>query len=215
MISARLMAVVHERDNFTCRFCGFRCTQYQQVVVDGEDWRDLDQVVTACIHCQQCLSLDLVTEQKSGFVIHFPDATQAEINRVLPELFVAAMAEGDYFERAKPTLEMLLSRRAQAAELIGSHDAGPLAKQLRGCRTEEERSALRSKLADIRLLAANRRITFGGKISYNQFPLILAAWRATFGPGRTPEAGSLPALDRFLSLSAISSRAVAIKPAER
>jgi 5-methylcytosine-specific restriction endonuclease McrA len=41
------------RDNYTCRFCGFRAEEYQEVVNINGDYRDnrLDNLATACIFC--------------------------------------------------------------------------------------------------------------------------------------------------------------------
>ncbi|HVY12658.1 MAG TPA: type IV secretion protein DotN, partial [Alphaproteobacteria bacterium] len=58
----QLMKQTLERDNYTCRYCGFSSKHYQRVI--PKDWASTDyasaELVTACAFCEQCMALETV-----------------------------------------------------------------------------------------------------------------------------------------------------------
>ena len=75
---------VHERDNYTCRYCGFFAKEYQEVInIDGNYKNNRpDNLATACCFCAQCFFLDAVGLESNtgGNLAYIPEITQADLN---------------------------------------------------------------------------------------------------------------------------------------
>lgn len=194
-INRGVVNVVHERDDYTCRFCGFYSKKYHDVINPGNNWRDLNKILTACIFCQQCFLLDSVPQMRSGVLISFPDLTQAAINRLAAEIYVARISQGERADQARACLDLLIKARETASSKLGTDSPEDLATMLRECKTNLERLALDKKLFGIRLFPLDRRIIREADLEFNQFPQILAYWRSKHGPNMTID--SLKRVKRF------------------
>jgi intracellular multiplication protein IcmJ len=194
-IGPELVHVVHQRDHFTCRGCGFASLKFQQVMVRGGNWRDIANITTACIFCQQCVSLDSVPRMRSGILIEFPELPQAELNRLLWEIYAARVGLNN--AAAVASLDFLMTRRERVRANLGTDDPFLLAERMRGLRTDREWSALRAQLKDVRLLGLDRRVQVEYGTEYNEFPQILAYVRSVDGPYHSDRRPFAPLLDRF------------------
>lgn len=195
-ISRQVVRVVHERDHYSCRCCGFRALRYQQILNPGENWRDADAIVTVCIFCQQCFLLDDVSNMRSGVLIAFPDMEQTELNRLAIELYIARKSDRAInVERAERSLNFLLGKRATVVDQLGSFEPGVIATMMRLGNSE----TLVRRLSGVRLLPFDRRILHEGEIEFNQFPQILAYWRSPVGPYPNDEPSAFPLLERFVT----------------
>lgn len=195
-INKQVIKVIHERDHFTCRCCGFRSTKYQQIIFQGKNWRDLDNIATACIFCQQCFSLDKVGFLRSGVLITLPDIKQADLNRIVIEIYVARITQ-EKGQEAKRCLDFILKTRETTRKKLGTDDPRELGRMLHTCKTDDEQVAIYNKLKEVRLFPLDRRIIQEGDLEFNQFPQILAFWRSKLGsyPNRGLE--PLPRLEQF------------------
>jgi intracellular multiplication protein IcmJ len=195
-IDPHVVRVVHERDHFTCRCCGFWCNNYQQILIPGANWRDIKSLTTACIFCQQCFSLDSVTRMRSGVLISLPEVSQRELNRLTWEIYVARLSSRTS-RLAKSSLDLLMNRRQTARELLGTDDPKLLAQQMRDARTESQQGALGRRLRDVRLFSLDRRILEESGIEFNQWHQILGFVRSPAGPYAPERRTSLPLLEEF------------------
>lgn len=166
-----------KRDDFSCRFCGFRAVQYQRVVPTQEGF------VTACSFCEQAMGLERAGLMGGGFLIWLPEITQAELNHIVRAIYVAQSLEGsDAAASASRALEALMTRRAEAKKRLGSDDPLLLATVLQENLTDAEAAAVPRKLEGIRLLPLDKHMVHGRHGDFNGFPQILHFWRSAQGP---------------------------------
>jgi intracellular multiplication protein IcmJ len=168
---------IFKRDDFTCRFCGFRSTQYQRTVPFEGDF------ATACGFCEQVLSLDRAGMMGSGVLIWLPEITQAELNHIARAIYVARAEEnGDAAEAAGRALDALMARRTEAKKRLGSDDPLLLSSVLQENLTEKERASAVAKLEGIRLLPLDKHMVRSTSGDINGFPQIVKFWRSKGGP---------------------------------
>jgi intracellular multiplication protein IcmJ len=176
------------RDDFTCRFCGFRATQYQRVVPwEGES----PAFVTACNFCEQCLTLDRAGLSGAGILIWLPEISQAELHHVVRAAYIARVSDNELAAAATRALDGLAARRADAKKRLGSDDPLLLATVMHEMLDDREYSRAGSKLDGIRLLPLNKHMVRGGKGALvDQFPQIVKYWGSPAGPyGHLPVEG--------------------------
>ena len=185
---------VLRRDFHTCGFCGFRSEKYQEVIArQGADW-DNDALVTACIFCAQCMTLERVTAMRSGVLLWLPEMPQSHLNRLAAVIYICRISQGSKAEKARKILDLLMARRDVVRSQIGFDDPFQLAKQMQSCSTPETFYTLRNRINGVRLFPLDRRIIKEADLEFNQFPQILAYWRSKNGPFRR-DAKNIPLLD--------------------
>lgn len=110
---------VFQRDQYTCRFCGFQARLYTDVVnLDGNYANNkLDNLVTACCFCSQCYFIESVGVggYGGGSLIYLPEIPQAELNSLCHVLFCAITNDTGYKNSAQ-TIYRSLKFRSQAVE---------------------------------------------------------------------------------------------------
>lgn len=182
---------VFERDNHTCRFCGFHSQKYQEVhFINGnpEDLR-LENLATACIFCHQCFDLEKASQMNSGVLVWMPEVTQAELNNIARAIYVARISQGTMADSARSALDAIMARREDAKARLATDDPYFLAIVLRDFLGPKQYAARAEKLDGIRLFPLDRRNITEGELKFNQFPQILAYWRSKDGPfGDAPPA---------------------------
>ncbi|AAO91119.1 type IVB secretion system protein IcmJDotN [Coxiella burnetii] len=98
-------AKVHERDNYTCQYCGFRAKRYMEIVNLDGNYRNnrLTNLATACGFCSQCFFLDAVGKGESGggTLIYLPEMTQGELNALCHVLFTSIATESSSATEAR------------------------------------------------------------------------------------------------------------------
>lgn len=177
-----LVEAVNRRDDFRCRFCGFRSLRFQSLIQVGDNPRDQDTMACACIFCEQTFSIETVARMHSGVLIHLPEIEQARLNRIAVECYVARLSnDGRLISLSKRVLDAFMARRAGAKARLGSDDVGALVSVLRAA-SAGAMSSLQAELKDIRLFPLDRRIRQFGGMEHNQFPQIVAYWRSVDGP---------------------------------
>jgi len=166
-----------KRDDFTCRFCGFRAVQYQRIVPTS------DGLVTACGFCEQVVSLERAGLMGGGYLIWLPEITQAELNHIARAIYVArADATGETADLATRALDALMSRRTEAKKRLGTDDPLALATVLHENLTDAEAAGASAKLDGVRLLPLDKHMVRGKNGDINGFPQIVRFWRSAQGP---------------------------------
>lgn len=190
-ISLELKNKIFERDSYTCRCCTFSSKKYQEIlIVNGkEKERHPDNLATICMFCHQCFYLDRVSDMRSGVLIWLPEIDQASLHHIARAVYVARISQGPVAEAARGILDMLMSRREEVRNRLGTDDPYILATVLRDYIAARAYSERDRKLEGIRLFPLDRRIIRESDLEFNQFPQILAYWRSKDGPfgGRIPK----------------------------
>ena len=179
-----------ERDDHTCTCCGFRSLKYQDIHFRNGIITDqrLDNLATACIFCAQCFDLDAANRMRSGFLIWLPEINQATLNHIARAIYVARISQGPVASAARQALDILMHRRNEIRQRLGTDDVFILSSVMRDYLTSKHYDIRASKLDGVRLFPQDRRIIKEADLEFNQFPQILAYWRSKEGPfgGRLP-----------------------------
>lgn len=175
---------IFERDNHTCRCCGFQSQKYHEIFHRDMNSGNYEEsnLVTLCNFCHQVFHLENVAEMRSGVLIWLPEISQEDLHHIMRAVYVARVTQGPMAEAAKMVLDLLMARREQAIERIGTDDPAVLAYALSNFIEDGEYPARAKKLKGIRLLPLDRRIIKEGELEFNQFPQVLAYWRSKTGP---------------------------------
>lgn len=173
-----------ERDNHTCRFCGFRSMKYQEIHFLNTNPEDVqpDNLVTSCIFCHQCFDLEKASQMNSGVLVWLPEIGQAELSHLARAIYVARISQGSMADSARSALEAIMARRDDAMARIATHDPLFLATVLRDFLGPKHYAMRAEKLDGVRLFPLDRRNISEGDLRFNQFPQILAYWRSKDGP---------------------------------
>lgn len=173
-----------ERDDNTCRYCGFHSRKYQEVNYAGKTGKAAgpDDYATACTFCHQCFHMERVDRMQSGAVIWLPEIGQAALHHLCRAIYVARISQGPMADAARDAMEALLARKEEAKNRLGTDSPKILATVLQDFLEVSEYKARMSKLKGFRLLPLDRRIIKEGDLEFNQFPQILAYWRSKDGP---------------------------------
>ena len=189
-LPADIKARILDRDNHTCRYCGFTAEKYQDVhVLDGDTANTREyNLVAACIFCAQVPQLDAVARMRSGVLVWLPEIEQPILNHIARSIYVARISQGAMAETAKKALEILIKRREEAKNRIHTDDPQVLAMVLQDFAGARQYDGRAKKLDGIKLFPLDRRIIKEGDLEFNQFPQILAYWRSKKGPfgGKIP-----------------------------
>lgn len=186
-VSDSLKSEILERDNHTCRYCGFRAEKYQEVNFIGpytgkETALGADHYATACTFCWQCFHLEKIEAMQSGAVIWLPEISQPVLNHMVRAIYIARISQGSMADAARDALETLTNRREEAKSRLGTDNPHVLASVLHDFLEVTEYKQRAQRLRGFRILPLDRRIVREGDLEFNQFPQMLAHWRSKEGP---------------------------------
>ncbi len=120
---------VFQRDQFTCRFCGFQARAFQEVInVDGDYTHNkLENLVTSCCFCAQCFFIESVGVggYGGGSLIYLPELSQAELNSLCHVLFCAITNDTGYKSTAQSIYRSLKFRTQPVEEKFGEGTSDP------------------------------------------------------------------------------------------
>ncbi|MBN2690015.1 MAG: type IVB secretion system protein IcmJDotN [Gammaproteobacteria bacterium] len=154
---------VLRRDNYTCQFCGFQAKDYQEVVNLDHDYHNnkMDNIVTSCLLCAQCLFLDAIGkgEYGGGTLVYLPEFSQNELNAFSHVLFCAMANNTAYKDDAKTIYRTLKLRSKIIEEKLGEglSDPSMLGQMLIDAYVVGRKQVREKMLADIRLLPSRDR----------------------------------------------------------
>lgn len=183
-LTAESRKAVFDRDDYTCRCCGFRSEKYQEVhfLDHNKDNVTMDNMATTCIFCHQCFNLDLTCAMRSGVLIWLPEISQTDLHHIMRAVYVARISQGPMAESARAVLDSIMTRRDEAKHRIGTDDPYVLTTVMKDFLTSRYYSERAEKLEGIRLMPLDRRLIRESELEFNQFPQILAYWRSKQGP---------------------------------
>lgn len=183
-LTPELRQKIYERDDYTCAACGFRSMKYQDVHFKNGNPAEArpDNMVTTCIFCHQCFRLNQVSEMRSGVLVWLPEISQTDLHHIARAIYVARISQGPVAEASRKALDVLMQRREEVRKRLGTDDPFILAAVLKDYISDKAYEARGTKLDGIRLFPLDRRIIKEADLEFNQFPQILAYWRAKDGP---------------------------------
>lgn len=155
------------------------------------DPRD-SEVVTACIFCEQCFSLETVGPMASGTLIWLPEISQATLHHMMRAVYASRaqidIAPENIKNCADRTFEVLFNRRGEAKRRIGTDDPMVLAAALLENVDEATYHKRQEKLDGVRLMPLDKRMIPSPTGKENdQFPRIIEYWVSDEGPlGKMP-----------------------------
>ncbi|MCB9964139.1 MAG: HNH endonuclease [Rhodospirillales bacterium] len=175
---------VLKRDDHSCHYCQFRAEKYQLIHhLDGNpNNQTLANMVTTCMFCHQCFHLEDVAPMGSGVLIWMPEISQPDLNNLARSIYIARISQGVMSETAKSMLEVIMERRNDARNRLGTDDPFVLATVLTDFLTKQAYERRNEKLDGVRLFPLDRRKIRESGLEFNQFPQILAYWRSKQGP---------------------------------
>jgi intracellular multiplication protein IcmJ len=125
----KIKAKVLQRDNDSCRFCGFQSDKYQEVVNIDHNYRNNkpDNLATACVFCAQCFFLDSLTldNNSGGTIIYLPEISQADLNHFCRILFSALDKESAYKSKLQSAYLSLKERSGPVENCFGPEANDP------------------------------------------------------------------------------------------
>ena len=182
---------IFERDNHTCRCCGFQSHKYQEIhaLDDDPGNQNPKNLITTCIFCHQCFHLDSISKMRSGVLLWLPEIEQAHLHHMARAIYVARISQGPVAETARKVLDLLMERREEVKNRIGTDDPYILSTVLRDYMSYGHYQTRTKKLDGVRLFPLDRRLIKEAELEFNQFPQILAYWRSKDGPfsGKTQQ----------------------------
>lgn len=190
-LTPELKQKIFERDAYTCQCCGFKSAKYQDIHFLNGLATDLrsENMITACIFCHQCFNLDKVSEMRSGVLIWLPEIEQTDLHHIARAVYVARISQGPIADAARRTLDILMHRREEMRNRLGTDDPFILSTVLKDYISQKNYEVREKKLEGVRLFPLDRRIIKESDLEFNQFPQILAYWRSKDGPfgGKVPK----------------------------
>lgn len=190
-LTADVKKQIFERDDYTCRCCGFKSQKYQEIHFLDQNHKNVTDtnLITACIFCHQCFNLQNVNEMRSGVLIWMPELEQHKLHHIARAIYVARISQGPMAEAARGALDIIMARREEAKKRIHTDDPYILSTVLEDFLGPKHYFTRKKKLQGLRLFPLDRRIIKEAELEFNQFPQILAYWRSKNGPfgGKIPQ----------------------------
>lgn len=164
-----------DRDNHTCRFCGFRHVKWQEVHHANDDHADnrLENLVTACPFCHMVQHIGLAGRNQEAVLAWIPEIPQDRLHHIVRTALVAqrsatviggdARAQSSLVrtyrqasDAAKSAMAALRAREVEAERRLGSSDPLEIGNAML-LLPDEVYSKRADYLSGIRLLPLGRR----------------------------------------------------------
>ena len=122
-------AKIFERDRYTCQFCGFQASEYQEVINLDQDYYNnkAGNLLTACCFCAQCFFLESIGlgDFGGGTLIYLPEMDQNNVSNMCHVLFCAIANESGYKESAQSLYRSFKFRSQVIEEKFGEGMSDP------------------------------------------------------------------------------------------
>jgi intracellular multiplication protein IcmJ len=120
---------VLQRDNYTCRYCGFFAKEFQEVVNVDMNYRNNNptNMATACCFCAQCFFLDAVGLDSStgGTIVYLPELSQADLNNFCRVLYCSLDKESAYKGKLQAVYMSFKDRSKEVVNCFGPDACEP------------------------------------------------------------------------------------------
>ncbi|MBS0286286.1 MAG: type IVB secretion system protein IcmJDotN [Proteobacteria bacterium] len=120
---------VLQRDNYTCRYCGFFAKEFQEIVNIDQNYRnnDINNLATACCFCAQCFFLDAVglDANTGGAIIHLPEISQSDLNNFCRVLYCSMDKESAYKGKLQSVYMSFKDRSKEVVNCFGPDSSDP------------------------------------------------------------------------------------------
>lgn len=120
---------VLQRDNHTCRYCGFFAKEYQEIVNINQNYHNnsFNNMATACCFCAQCFFLDAIGQDgnSGGTIIYLPEISQADLNNFCRVLYCSLDKESAYKGKLQSVYLSLKDRNKDVVNCFGPESDDP------------------------------------------------------------------------------------------
>ncbi len=120
---------VLQRDNYTCRYCGFFAKEFQEVVNVDQNYKNnkFENLATACCFCAQCFFLDAIglDGHSGGNIIYLPEISQADLNNFCRVLYCSLDKESAYKGKLQSVYMSLRDRTKEVINCFGPESNEP------------------------------------------------------------------------------------------
>jgi len=102
---AKIREEMLKRDNYTCRFCGFRSSKYQEIhhFDDNHQNNTPANLVTVCTLCHQVHHIGLAGQRGGAFFALLPELSQVEVNHIARAYWVTLRSQESQDHKDKLT----------------------------------------------------------------------------------------------------------------
>jgi len=118
-----------QRDNYTCRYCGFYAKEFQEIVNKDQNYKNntASNLVTACCFCAQCFFLDAcgLDANTGGQIIYLPEISQADLNNFCRVLYCSLDKDSVYKNKLQAVYMSYKDRSKEVIDCFGPESSDP------------------------------------------------------------------------------------------
>ena len=124
-----------ERDQNTCRYCGFVATKFQEVhhIDDDHDNNVESNLLTVCSFCHGCHHIGLTGMLRRGTLVHLPEISQQDVHWMVRWIALSVYSDdmGGYLDAPRKMFaDFLIHRKNMCEKRIGTSDPAVLGESL-------------------------------------------------------------------------------------
>ncbi|MBF12855.1 MAG: hypothetical protein CMF46_00605 [Legionellales bacterium] len=155
---AQFKKTILERDNYTCRYCGFCSDQLQEVVNINGNYRDMrsDNLATCCPVCTPChfINVSGFGSLGSGKVIYFPSMTQNQTSALCHVLLCAIHNSTPIADKARNLYNQLEQKANIVENSINKGFSNParIGQSIIDCQIKDKDALSTKLLKNLRLI---------------------------------------------------------------
>lgn len=118
-----------KRDDYTCQYCGFKSSKYQEVhhVNDNHDDNSEENLITSCSLCHSCFHIGFAGQNNRGTIIYLDpslEISQSNLNQLVRVLWIGELSSDQSIKMLSLNmLARLYKQTVPADRKLGSSDA--------------------------------------------------------------------------------------------
>lgn len=113
------------RDNYTCRYCGFKAAKYQEIHHFDDDHKNNspENLLTVCTLCHQVHHIGMTAMRNAGFFASIDELTQTEVNHLVRTIHVMEhLGDEASRDKARSLFALLESRSHELFKRVFRED---------------------------------------------------------------------------------------------